>query len=140
MNSMASKTPITHSTFIQSIPSSVEDLCKKVISELREFGFSQDHLFSVHLAMEEAFVNAIEHGNKMDPAKEVRIDYTVSREKVEVFVTDQGTGFDPESVPDPRCGENLYKPNGRGLLLMKTYMDTVEFNKEGNRVKMEKYR
>ena len=137
---MAPKAPITHSTVIQSILSQGQDVCKKVIAELTEFGFSQENIFSIHLAMEEAFINAIEHGNKMDPAKEVSVDYTVSEEKVEISITDQGDGFDPDSVPDPRCGENLYKPSGRGLLLMKSYMDTVEFSEEGKRVKMVKRR
>ncbi len=94
----------------------------------------------MHLALQEAFINAVRHGNQMDPDKEVKIEYLVDPEKFEISVTDEGEGFDPEAVPDPRCGENLYKPNGRGLLLMRAYMDAVEYNEKGNRVRMVRYR
>jgi serine/threonine-protein kinase RsbW len=76
----------------------------------------------------------------MDPAKGVKIDYLVAPDKIEVTVTDEGDGFDPEAVPDPRYGENLYKPEGRGLFLMRSYMDAVEFNERGNSVYMVKYK
>ena len=55
-------------------------------------------------------------------------------------MTDEGDGFDPQAVPDPRYGENLYKIKGRGLLLMRSYMDAVEFNERGNRVRMIRYK
>ncbi len=60
--------------------------------------------------------------------------------KVEISMTDEGRGFDPNAVPDPRYGENLYKAGGRGLLLICSYMDIVEFNERGNRVRMVKYK
>jgi serine/threonine-protein kinase RsbW len=90
----------------------------------------------VHLALEEAFLNAIKHGNRMDPAKKVVIDYLVDQEKVEIRMTDEGAGFDPRRIPDPRVGENLYRPEGRGLLLIRSYMHTVEFNERGNSLRM----
>lgn len=108
--------------------------------KLKAHNFSEDEIFAVHLAMEEAFINAVRHGNKMDPQKEVKIDYLVDDEKLEISMTDEGRGFDPNVVPDPRCGENLYKAGGRGLLLIRSYMDVVEFNKSGNRVRIVKYR
>ena len=92
----------------------------------------------VHLALEEAFLNAAQHGNKLDPTKKVKIDYALTAEEIEISITDQGGGFNPNSVPDPRSDENLYKPDGRGLLLIQSYMDTVEFNESGNRVRMVK--
>jgi serine/threonine-protein kinase RsbW len=97
-------------------------------------------MFAVHLAVEEAFLNAVKHGNKMDPDKKVQIDFLVDCDKVEVSVTDQGEGFKPEGVPDPRVGRNLYKPEGRGLLLINSYMDVVRFNDRGNSVRMIRYR
>jgi serine/threonine-protein kinase RsbW len=90
--------------------------------------------------LEEAFINAVRHGNKMDPAKGIKIDYSVALDKVEVAVTDEGSGFDPKAVPDPRYGENLYKPEGRGLFLMRSYMDEIGFNENGNSVSMVKYK
>jgi serine/threonine-protein kinase RsbW len=76
----------------------------------------------------------------MDPAKEVKIEYLVCSDKVEIFMTDQGEGFDPEAVPDPRLAENLYKPEGRGLFLISSYMDEVTFNERGNRVRMVRFK
>ena len=117
-----------------------EGVCHLIMAMLDESGFSKEDIFAVHLALEEALVNAIRHGNEMDPDKEVKVSYSVDCEKFEVWIEDEGTGFDPNSVPDPRCGDNLYKPNGRGLLLMRSYMDVVEHDQRGNRVHMARYR
>ena len=137
---MASKTPITHSVVIESTRSGIAGVCKRLLSELRTNNFSQEDIFAVHLALEEAFLNAVKHGNKMEPDKEIKIDYLVSSDKVEVFMVDEGDGFDPNSVPDPRRGENLYKAKGRGLLLMRSYMDVIEFSERGSRVHMVRYK
>jgi serine/threonine-protein kinase RsbW len=137
---MASTRPISCSTAVPSRPSAIVEVCKKILSELEAGDFSQEDIFAVHLALEEAFINAIKHGNKMNPDKQVKVDYSVASDKVEIFMSDQGGGFDPDSVPDPRSGENLYKTEGRGLLLINSYMDVVEFNKQGNRVHMVRYK
>jgi len=92
------------------------------------------------LTLEEAFLNAVRHGNKMDPTKKVQVDYSVGSEKIEICVTDQGAGFEPEAVADPRYGVGLYKAGGRGLLLMNSYMDVVSFNERGNSVRMVRYK
>jgi serine/threonine-protein kinase RsbW len=137
---VALKTPTTRSIAIESKPSAIAEVCKQILPKLEASKFSQEDIFAVHLALEEAFINAIKHGNKMDPNKEVKIDYLVSSDKVEISMTDEGKGFDPETVPDPRLGENLYKNEGRGLLLMQSYMDVVEFNKRGNSVRIVRYK
>jgi len=137
---MTSETPINRSIVVESTLSAIVGVCGKILSELEANNFSEEDTFAVHLALEEAFLNAINHGNKMDPEKEIKIDYLVESDKLEVFVTDEGGGFDPESVPDPRYGENLYKTDGRGLLLIRSYMDVVEFNERGNSVHMVRYK
>lgn len=137
---MASEAPIRGSTVVESKPSAISLPCRQILSAMREQGFGEDDLFAVHLAIEEAFVNAVKHGNKMDPRKTVTIDYTVDGEKIEIDIRDQGTGFDPESIPDPRVGENLYRPEGRGLLLMSAYMHVFEYNERGNGVHMVRYK
>ena len=76
----------------------------------------------------------------MDPTKKVKIDYSVSSEKVEITITDEGEGFEPEAVEDPRLGKGLYEPGGRGLLLMNSYMDIVQYNEDGNSVHMVRYK
>ncbi len=137
---MALETPISGSECVESEPSAINDIYGRIMSSLKGNGFSEEDIFAVHLAMEEAFLNAIKHGNKMDAGKKVRIDYSVGLDKVEISLTDQGEGFNPETVPDPRFGENLYKLAGRGLLLINSYMDVVEFNKHGNCVRMVRYK
>lgn len=111
-----------------------------ILACLKEHRYSEEDQFGIHLALEEAFVNAIEHGNKNDPQKKVKVECTVDTQKFEVRVEDEGYGFNPENVPDPREEKNLYKANGRGLLLMRAYMDVVEYSERGNEVHMIKYR
>ncbi len=137
---MTSEAPMNCSIVVAGTLLANEDVCRVIMALLEENGFGKDDVFAVHLALQEAFVNAIRHGNDMDPDKEVKIEYLADSEKFEIWIEDEGGGFDPKSVPDPRCGENLYKPNGRGLLLMHSYMDVVEYNERGNRVHMVRYR
>lgn len=137
---MASETPISHKMVVESISSALTSVREGILSVLKANSFSEEDIFAVHLALEEAFINAVRHGHKMDPAKGIEIDYSVTPDKIEVTVTDEGDGFDPAVVPDPRYGENLYKPEGRGLFLMCSYMDAVEFNEHGNSVCMVKYK
>jgi serine/threonine-protein kinase RsbW len=136
---MASERPNSHTMVVGSDSSAVGSLYSELLPQLKANGFSEESIFAVHLALEEAFTNAVRHGNKMDATREVKIAYWVGKDKVEVSVTDEGEGFDPESVPDPRFGDNLYKPEGRGLFLMRSYMDKVMFNERGNSVRMVKY-
>jgi serine/threonine-protein kinase RsbW len=137
---MTAESPITCSIVVDSKPSAIVGVCGKILSDLQSSCFGQDDIFAVHLAVEEAFINAIRHGNKMDPTKKVKIEYLVGSDKVEISMTDQGEGFDPQAVPDPRLGENLYKPEGRGLFLISSYMDVVTFNERGNRVRMVRFK
>ena len=137
---MTSKTPAQYSIVVESRPSAVVDVCKEVLSKLEENSFGKDDIFAVHLTLEEAFQNAVKHGNKMDPTKKVIVDYTVAADRVEISITDQGEGFVPDAVEDPRFGENLFKPGGRGLLLMSSYMDIVKYNEQGNQVYMLRYK
>jgi serine/threonine-protein kinase RsbW len=133
---MAAQMPVRRSVVVESRPSALEQSCREILSALEAGGFSQDDIFAVHLALEEAFLNAVKHGNRMDPTKTVQIDYAVDPEKVEIRMTDEGPGFDPGRIPDPRVGKNLYRPEGRGLLLIRSYMDTVEYNERGNSLRM----
>jgi serine/threonine-protein kinase RsbW len=137
---MASEAQINCSIVVDSKPSAIVEVCQEILSKLEENHFDKDDLFAVHLTLEEAFLNAVKHGNKMDPTKKVKIDYSVSPEKVEITITDEGAGFEPESVEDPRFGKGLYEPGGRGLLLMNSYMDIVKYNENGNSVRMVRYK
>lgn len=137
---MASKEDVRRSVVVASKAASLDEVCGRILSEAKRVNYSDDDVFAIHLALEEAFINAVMHGNKSCPGKEIRVDYTVTAERIEISITDEGNGFDPQAVPDPRSKENLYKTRGRGLLLMRGFMNKVEFNEMGNCVRMVRYR
>jgi serine/threonine-protein kinase RsbW len=125
----------------KKIPSETGEARKvleELLARLTECGWAEEDTFGIHLAVEEALMNAIKHGNQRDPEKVVEVDCQLSREYLRIVVEDQGNGFDPEDVPDPTLEENLELPSGRGLMLMRTFMSEVEFNEKGNRVTMGK--
>ena len=92
----------------------------------------------VLIALDEAIVNAIKHGNKCDPRKAVHIVAEFSADGVRFIVADEGAGFELEKVPDPTEPCRLLEPSGRGLLLINHIMDEVRFNQCGNRLEMFK--
>jgi len=95
----------------------------------------QSNLF---VALDEAFVNAVKHGNRNDPAKLLRVTAELSAHEAIFTVEDEGEGFDVRAIPDPRDPANLFKSNGRGVLLIYNIMDEVEYSERGNRLKMVK--
>ena len=107
---------------------------------LEQADWCEHDVFSVHLAVEEAIVNAIKHGNRHDASKQVRVACRVTPEKFWIEIIDEGSGFDPDQLPDPTADENLECPCGRGVLLMRNFMTRVEFSEQGKRVVMEKHR
>ncbi len=118
----------------------VQEACQEILKQAFLHGFSEDSVFGIHLAIEEALVNAVKHGNQSNPEKKVYVECLITPEKIDIAITDEGQGFIPDDVPDPRCNGNLYKISGRGVLLIKAYMDVVEYNDRGNCVHMIKYR
>ena len=113
---------------------------ERIISVLENRAYSDRDVFGVRLALEEALVNAIKHGNGMDPAKQVQIDCRFDDDGVRIVIEDEGPGFDVTAVPDPTAEENLDKPGGRGIMLMRSFMSHVEYNELGNRLVLEKRR
>jgi serine/threonine-protein kinase RsbW len=109
-------------------------LVDDVLAALTGAGYSPRDRFAVRLALEEAVVNGLRHGNGGDPSKCVRVRYRVTPEAVMAEVEDEGPGFDPDRVPDPTLSENMGKTSGRGLLLMCSFMSWVQFSERGNRV------
>ena len=125
------------------LPSTIqaaEALCVELLETARQRGFEEEDIFAIHLALEEAFVNAVQHGNGSDPTKKIFVQCVVSGEVFEITITDQGPGFCLSDLPDPRCPENLCKSSGRGVLLIQAYMDQVEYNRQGNQVHMVKFK
>ena len=123
---------------IPSDPAEARRVQEDIEAALKRHLFEEREIFSIKLALEEALVNAIKHGNQLDRGKQVHITYRVSPERFDVRIADEGPGFDPEDVPDPMAVENLERPCGRGLLLMRHYMTDVRHNARGNSVTMSK--
>jgi len=107
---------------------------------LQASAYTEHDIFSIKLALEEALVNAIKHGNQMDPDKRVFVAYDVTNDRFEILITDEGQGFNPEDVPDPTDPANIERPCGRGLLLIRGFMTEVTYHGCGNSVSMCKVR
>jgi serine/threonine-protein kinase RsbW len=137
---MRSKVVYTQSLVLPSTTEAVGQVCRVLLDQVKERGFAEDDIFGIHLSLEEALTNAVRHGNQSDPAKTVTIEVLITPEKFDISIADQGFGFNPDSLPDPRLGENLYKTEGRGVLLIRAYMDVIEYNDRGNCVHLVKYK
>jgi serine/threonine-protein kinase RsbW len=90
--------------------------------------------FNFRVSLAEALANAMVYGNGGDPCKRVRVEVTVDGRRIEARISDQGPGFDPGCIPDPRAPEHLNRPCGRGIFLMRELMDEVHYNERGNAV------
>jgi serine/threonine-protein kinase RsbW len=130
----------TKTLVIASDPAEARRVQDEIEAALRLHQYGNHEIFSIKLALEEALVNAIKHGNQMDRSKHVHIAYRVTPQRFDVTISDQGPGFDPLDVPDPTSVENLERPCGRGLMLMRHYMTEVLYNQCGNLVSMTKVR
>jgi serine/threonine-protein kinase RsbW len=111
-----------------------------LLRALRHEQWTEQEVFEVHLAVEEALVNALRHGNALDHEKLVHVNCRLNPQRFWVEVADEGTGFDPSQVPDCTADENLHRASGRGIMLMRQYMSRVEYLDGGHRVIMEKHR
>jgi serine/threonine-protein kinase RsbW len=127
----------------QRIPSrtqAAEQIIDALLGRLEEQHWNSHEVFGVHLAVEEALVNAIKHGNKEDPSKSIRVKLQITAEQLRVEIADEGPGFDSSQVPDPTSPERLSKPHGRGMMLIRSFMTHVEYKGRGNELVMEKVR
>lgn len=112
----------------------------EILQQLGSQRWGPRDIFGVHLAMEEALVNAIKHGNRCDASKTIHVVCKISSRRMFVEIRDEGQGFNPECVPDCTDPENLEIPSGRGVLLMRSFMSKVEYSGRGNCVVMIKER
>jgi serine/threonine-protein kinase RsbW len=112
----------------------IVSLVDSLVTELEARGYSHREVFGIRLAMEEAMVNAVKHGHQWDTNKRATLRILLAPKSVLCEIEDQGPGFKPEAVPDPCAPENLERPSGRGLLLMRRFMTWMKFNARGNKV------
>jgi len=123
------------------IPSDLQEarrVQRHIEKQLQDTAFDAREIFGIRLALEEALVNAVKHGNRLDPLKKVEIQYTVAKNRFDIQITDEGPGYVPEDVPDCKADENLTRPGGRGLFLMRHYMSEVIVRPPGNQLFMSK--
>jgi len=104
-------------------------------------GFDEDQVMQISMAVREAAVNAVLHGNAYDPAKRVTLEFERTGSDLIITIRDQGKGLDPEKVPDPLAPENLLKTSGRGIFLIRSFMDEVQIHpsQTGTEIKLVKH-
>lgn len=118
------------------LPSEVKliDLVHAATEKMAEYaGFDPDEALNVGLALREAVINAMVHGNRQDPTLKVHVTLTSKGDQFQATVRDEGNGFDPNREPDPTAEENLLSTSGRGLLLMRAFVDEVRFKQRRGR-------
>jgi serine/threonine-protein kinase RsbW len=104
----------------------VQVVLKKTLDEL---GVEEkDVRYGIDLAVREAVANAIKHGNEQNPDKQVHVDLMLEGDELVIRIEDEGRGFDPSAVRDPLDPENILRPNGRGILFMRKFMDDVQYS------------
>ena len=135
---------MTDDKFQLVLPSRLEavaDAATAAAEAVGRSGLGDDAAFGIDMAVREAVANAIKHGNQQDETKTVEVTFTTAGGEFTVEVTDHGTGFHPEEIPDPTDPANLLKASGRGIFFMRNFMDSVEWSTEpdgGTRVRMVK--
>ena len=128
-------TNVTLETTDLKFPSRIEAVAEAaaaVSDFMKSLGLSEDVAFGVDMAVREAITNAVVHGNKLDAAKVVELRLRNTPEAFEITVHDQGTGFNPNDVPDPTKEENILKASGRGIFFMRNFMDEVDWSVGAN--------
>ena len=123
------------------IPNDTEaarEVQERIVGLMEQNAWPMRDCFGVRLSLEEAMVNAIKHGNRMEPDKKVRIVCELTADEITVVIEDQGDGFKLEEVPDPTDDDNLDKPGGRGIMLIRSFMNGFAYNDKGNQVTMSK--
>ena len=131
----------THEKIEFEIPSDLalmDGVLQYLLERVSKLGLIAPEGSNLFVALDEAFVNAVKHGNKNDPTKLVRVGAELSPSEACFTIEDEGEGFDVRTIPDPCDPANLFKSSGRGVLLIYNIMDEVEYNAQGNRVKMVK--
>jgi serine/threonine-protein kinase RsbW len=132
--------PQLHNQTFPGTLSALKPVEDHIVALAQQAGYSEDLLFALRLSLDEALTNAVYHGNNNDPSLTVTIGYHISADRIDLHVADEGVGFDPSTVANPRDPENLEKPNGRGLMLIEAYMSHVAYNHTGNAVHMTLHR
>lgn len=123
---------------LPSVLSLMHIVLEYLMKRVEKLGVCKPEQSNLFVALDEAFVNAVKHGNRFDIAKLIRITADVSRDEAKFTIEDEGEGFDVNAIPDPLDPKNLFKASGRGVLFIYNIMDEVIYNDRGNRLTMVK--
>ncbi len=123
---------------LPSVISLMHIVLEYLMKRVEKLGVCKPEQSNLFVALDEAFVNAVKHGNKFDSKKLIRVAAEVSQAEARFTIEDQGDGFDVNNIPDPLDPENLFKTSGRGVLFIYNIMDEVKYNERGNRLTMVK--
>ena len=124
---------------IANTPQALDPLISRLVETLGNFGCLDDTCTDIELALREALANAILHGNGGNPRQRVALDcFRQKDHSILLVIRDQGQGFDPAGVADPCAPENIYRVGGRGIFLMRHFMDEVSFRRKGSEIRMRK--
>jgi serine/threonine-protein kinase RsbW len=113
---------------VRSDPNLIPEVDEFVFDNIKSLNFDEGVLSNLSLALSEALSNAMVHGNKLDPKKDVIICLKFSDDELVISIKDEGNGFDPDSVPDPTKPENILKDSGRGIHIMRSFIEKVKYN------------
>jgi serine/threonine-protein kinase RsbW len=119
---------VTLETLLESVQLA-EDICLRIAEAA---GFDEDDRFKIGMSVREGVINAVNYGNGKQREKKVHLTFELGAEKLEIHVLDQGIGFDLGAVPDPLADENLLRSSGRGIFLMRSFMDEFDVRRGGN--------
>ncbi len=120
--------PNTYRLTVPSIPDRITEVDEFLESALRQAGLAEGIIADIAISVTEIVNNAIDHGNAGDSEKMVRLELTIDVDEVKIEVTDEGGGFNPETVADPLAQENLLREVGRGIFIVRHLMDTVDID------------
>jgi serine/threonine-protein kinase RsbW len=128
--------PTMHSIDFPSKAENIHLVEQMIDAVCEEHKVAEDHYGNILIAMTEAVNNAIHHGNGLNPVKKTSVSFDRTDTQLKFTVLDEGIGFDYENLPDPTSPENLEKPNGRGIFLMKNLADEISFEDNGRKVEL----
>jgi serine/threonine-protein kinase RsbW len=131
------QTPALHRLVLESDTKNIHQVEDFFLHLNEEYHITEEKLHALLVAVTEAVNNGMIHGNKNDKTKHVTISCILDEKVLTVIIADEGRGFVPEELPNPLHDENLLRAGGRGVFLMKTLMETVSFNENGNEVTMK---
>ncbi len=123
---------------VPSDPNLIPAIDEFIFDKINSLNLESNTLSNLSLAVSEAISNAMVHGNKLDPNKDVTVSIKISDDKLILSIKDEGDGFDPDSVPDPTQHENIMRDSGRGIHIMRSFIDQVfyNFSPEGTELKL----